>query len=310
MIPDFDDAIALTPTPNNPYLFSGTIKQNQWSINKAPNGGILSALCMKAGSLALNNYQKLVLKNTEEPWFPHPLSANLHFLKVSGYGERQFKVEVQKTSKQYAQVLIKMTKTQTDTSPIIMCMAWFGKLNSNPNAWVYESDGTTLDMSKVVSKDELLDQFHGKPADALNSLTLYRSIDVRLLPDDQENKKKERAWISFRNGRPMDDVFSLSFVIDALIPHPITILEFDETSRVRKGLNWYPTMSLDIIFHRLPDEGNIWVYETFDTVSAHDGIFEEVCKTYDPNGRLLVSGRQFAGIVPISKAQEKMRSKL
>jgi len=302
----FDEAININPT-DDPYIFSGTLHTNQWSIGQATHGGVLMTLCLKSGALGLEHYQRIVMKNESISWFPHPLSASFHFVRVAAYGKRYFQVQIQKASKNYAQAIITMRSEKdcsSDENVIVKCMAWYGDLNNKPNSWKHEAKNTKLDINTIVPYDKL------RSLTAPEGLFLYQSVDIRLQGYPFEDV--EIGWVKFKNNRPIDDVWSLIFASDALPPHPIVKLDFDEKAQHRKAKYWCPTMQFDLYLHELPLKGNDKVINTFQIVSAHNGIFEETCRVYDQNGKLLVSGRQYAGMLSFERASYKkdLQSKL
>jgi hypothetical protein len=305
----FDEVIAITPT-DTPYVFTGRLHEKQWSIGQAPHGGLLTALCLKSATTALQYYETTKTQNSTSS-YPHPLTSTLHFLRVAGYGTRYFHVQINKTSKQYAHVTVIMTeqKHRTPDDMIIMTNAWFGNLYGNPQGWKHEAKGTTLDMTSVKPRTQIRNQMEGVPSQVLETLSLYKSIDLRYETHDDN---KERAWLTFQDGRPTDDLWSVLFATDALVPHPVTIVEYQEAKKIRTGKYWCPTMTFDLVLHGLPAKGNSELFVEFQTILAHNGTFEETCKTYGVDGKLLVSARQFAGIMSMERAVAKpgMTSKL
>jgi hypothetical protein len=297
----FDEALKMTAT-QDPLVHTAHLHENQWSIGQATNGGLLTALVLKSAYLALLN----VHPNGTAPQYPHPLTSSLQFLRVAGYGKRYFHVSINKTSKQYAHVTIVVTESmqRMHNDVLITATSWFGNLKGDPKAWRYRVKGTDLDMTTVKPRKELTHKLLSVPEKMRSSLSLYDSVELLF---DVHSNEKERAWVSFQDGRLMDDVWAIILATDAMTPHPMIILG-NKTGKIeRTGEYWCPTMSLELNIHGLPERGDESVVVEMQTVLASNGTFEETCKTFNKDGKLLVSGRQYAGIVSMSRAVAKSK---
>ena len=264
MIPNFDDAIALTTdddTDADDVLWHGHLTDN-WSIGHVPNGGYTGAVLVNA----LQSHTGAAI----------PVSLTTHYYRPAIH-DAPFTVRTE---------VMKRGRTVTHADAVL---EQDGKVRCRSVALMgeYPADETILQTTpaQIPPADECPAR---DPMSQGFNMSLLESLDVRLDPASMKtagaNAGGQRidGWVKFREDRP-NDSRSLALFVDAF--PPVILITVPETG-------WVPTLEMTTHVRAEPAPG--WIRGEITAANVRGGTLIEDVRLWDSTNTFVAEARQIA----------------
>ncbi len=267
---EFDDAIAVSPGPDDAY--DATLDDG-WRIGSAINGGLLLALLGNA------------VRHTAGPLgHPDPLSISAYFLSAAVGGRAVVDTDVVRHGRTMTTVGASLRQHADDGAEVerIRALATFGDLASLPG-----DVRTSATPPRIPPPEECLTR-DDMPRSFKAVGPFLDRLDVRLDPATTGWARGEptgdlvmRAWVRFPDGRE-PDALGLLLAVDCLPPVTFEAGVF----------GWVPTLELTAHVRAVPAPG--WLLVQHSCRNWAGGLLEEDAEVWDSSGRLVAQSRQLA----------------
>ncbi len=267
MSPDFDRDTALELVEHGHY--QGQVSRGWW-VGQGPNGGLLTALALRAATLEVGAPER------------KPRSLTVHYLVRPSEGALDVLAAVERSGGRVTNVLIRF---EQDSKPIALALAVFTTTSAGTHSFQHI---TAPDAPSPGSLESLPTHVEGMPE-------VMRNYEYRFalgqLPFTGASDLNTGIWV--RTARPRrPDPIALAAFADAWTPVPF--IAFDRPIPA-------PTLELTIHFRdhswyeRAADDA--FVLAAFHSRLLTEGLFEEDGELWSEDGVLLAQSRQLAMLV-------------
>jgi acyl-CoA thioesterase len=284
----FDTEIISIQKSQNEYAVA---LSDKWSVREYPNGGYLSAICVRACQ------HVLPIKS--------PISLSAHFFnRTEEFKEAVVNVRVLGQSKSSATVSAILCQ---EDKPRCAFMFTFSSISNSRGAQLSLSDISAPDLPPVEECQSGSDVFRDslKIANRTEFKLSKQSDFIRHATSLSEKGKSAeyQCWLKFSDNRPVCTT-SLSFLADCLPPPILGVVD----------AHWLPTVEYNVQFWGVPIpdqcvdgtnqpllEGqglSPWVRARFSTIYVNNGMLCTDGQIWTEDGsKLLANSRQLAQII-------------
>jgi acyl-CoA thioesterase len=259
----FERAVAVRPRGDGDY---GAVIDPAWCGPRAPNGGVLAALMLRAAQARLG------------PDAPPPRTIAAHYLAAPAAGPVRLSVEVLRRGRRVSACEVRLREPDAETvfcQATIVCSA------------AREQPVTLRRAAPSVPPPGAVPALDGAAAAGLPRM--FEQLELRPavggIPFTGARQARSGGWIALRDDPGPLDPARLCALCDLWWPAVFAHL---------RALNAVPTLQLTVYLREPHPELCGPVLARFETLTVHEGHLEERGELWSPDGRLLAESVQLA----------------